>query len=175
MLHISLRLSLEKKRPSITRLKRRCSGSDVSRFCRLEKKRPSITRLKLEILIHGAHTGTPLEKKRPSITRLKHAPHVQLTRADEAWKEKTLDYEIETHPRTIGSIRFQCLEKKRPSITRLKLQSRSSGSWWKISQLEKKRPSITRLKLSGGVTVALDLNELEKKRPSITRLKHTEL
>ena len=37
-----------------------------------------------------------LEKKRFSITRLKHLSTVEFERKDVPWKEKILDYEIET-------------------------------------------------------------------------------
>ena len=116
----------------------------------------------------------------------------------EPWKEKTLDYEIETRHRSrILCYGFPGLEKKRPSITRLKLNKISKTfvglvflkrkdprlrDWnlpsWRIAQhglfggvLEKKRPSITRLKRWRITTRTNTETGLEKKRPSITRLK----
>ena len=63
-----------------------------------------------------------------------------------AWKEKNLDYEIETN-RDAGDRNYPSpLEKKRTSITRLKPKTSSHQTWIGVS-LEKKRTSITRLKL----------------------------
>ena len=66
-----------------------------------------------------------LEKKRFSITRLK--PDLNTFRAQSElfpWKEKILDYEIETNPPVFPRVlASRQLEKKRFSITRLKLPS----------------------------------------------------
>ena len=112
---------------------------------RLEKKSISITRLKLSDIIAvelpdvllkrkasrlrdwNSVTGDvqdlpdpQLEKKSISITRLKHLVTRPIRDLLPSWKEKHLDYEIET-----TCIRFLtwwpiCLEKKSISITRLK-------------------------------------------------------
>ena len=87
----------------------------------LEKKRFSITRLKQSFFFTPDASSAKLEKKRFSITRLKRCFSPRLRHIICAWKEKILDYEIETgltfeatHPPT------NTLEKKRFSITRLK-------------------------------------------------------
>ena len=86
------------------------------------------------------------------------------------WKEKILDYEIETGFQCFS--RFVCeLEKRRYSITRLKqcLGAAVGG----CVKLEKRRYSITRLKLSREPDTADWTFQLEKRRYSITRLKLT--
>ena len=65
---------------------------------RLEKKRTSITRLKQDRFDTGNYRGADqLEKKRTSITRLK-LENRSIWKVDNSgsWKEKNLDYEIET-------------------------------------------------------------------------------
>ena len=64
--------------------------------------------------------------------------------AIETWKEKNLDYEIETGSIGMCWIGDISLEKKRTSITRLKQKSCAMPIL--LSLLEKKRTSITRLK-----------------------------
>ena len=139
-----------------------------------------------------------LEKKRTSITRLKlwiRLPSMSLRHP--AWKEKNLDYEIETDtmiyvklPQGARGLKRKeprlrdwnglplrmrnphlhtSLEKKRTSITRLKLCS-VAGLALPKRPLEKKRTSITRLKLRYGTSCGI-YGILEKKRTSITRLK----
>ena len=88
-----------------------------------------------------------------------------------SWKEKYLDYEIETSSRRVRSFGHRgILEKKSISITRLK-HVRWSPASHQHYQLEKKSISITRLKQR---QADLDITEdlaLEKKSISITRLK----
>ena len=112
-----------------------------------------------------------LEKKRFSITRLKHLRTVDGTHLTYSWKEKILDYEIETSNKRYSSVdRLAFLEKKRFSITRLKLLQLGIQPY-RIAWLEKKRFSITRLKRSIWCTELYRRLALEKKRFSITRLK----
>ena len=172
----------------------RCAETSGIRM--LEKTRYSITRLKPQPLCRWKEGTAWLEKTRYSITRLKHftcpwraETRVCLKRQDtrlrdwngetqeflnllgKAWKDKILDYEIETgcglrvrcrvclpwkdkildyEIETVLWIRedspeFLFLEKTRYSITRLKQHRWSayeSSSLW----LEKTRYSITRLK-----------------------------
>ena len=140
--------------------------------------------------------GKPLEKKRFSITRLKPENWNRRTWGLETWKEKILDYEIETWKRGFGGKTPNLLEKKRFSITRLKPRSatlhRSACPPWKEkildyeietrrawysaysasdAKLEKKRFSITRLKHFECCCAVVVTSTLEKKRFSITRLK----
>ena len=116
-----------------------------------------------------------LEKKRTSITRLKRygSSGTAVRRLEKSWKEKNLDYEIETRNwwkmLTISELR---LEKKRTSITRLKLSGCCAGNERQIwLGLEKKRTSITRLKRWKSAVGRRRSGLLEKKRTSITRLK----
>ena len=139
-----------------------------------------------------------LEKRRYSITRLKHHNCDQTTHnAYHAWKEKILDYEIETERTATVSCEDWPLEKRRYSITRLKpgrrtSRMRSGWTWkekildyeietWHVIPiprlcllLEKRRYSITRLKRLTNATHSLPIRMLEKRRYSITRLKHKE-
>ena len=112
----------------------------------------------------------------------------------DTWKDKTLDYEIETrvYPATWAEGQLK-LEKIRLSITRLKhaqwIRSRRTAPSWKdktldyeietspapfsascICSLEKIRLSITRLKQTAIIRLNRDFT-LEKIRLSITRLK----
>ena len=90
----------------------------------LEKKRFSITRLK-QLRRHPFQRPrrSRLEKKRFSITRLKPGFFMLVSLACYPWKEKILDYEIETCRIAVVSVTLIALEKKRFSITRLKLSS----------------------------------------------------
>ena len=65
--------------------------------------------------------------------------------AEFSWKEKNLDYEIETLEQDYIDVKIHNLEKKRTSITRLKPDKRDNCLTWTL-WLEKKRTSITRLK-----------------------------
>ena len=116
----------------------------------LEKKRFSITRLKRDFSDPFFVLFYVLEKKRFSITRLKRSAIYRAVVADhcETWKEKILDYEIETNiclPAVAGT---RCSNLKRKD-SRLRdwnegvLPERTRISGWR---LEKKRFSITRLK-----------------------------
>ena len=138
-----------------------------------------------------------LEKRRYSITRLKldtrRLPHTWLC----TWKEKILDYEIETRATdTLTMLLISLLEKRRYSITRLKQEYVPRTIYNEACNLEKRRYSITRLKpqrvssmcwgsvsLKREDTRLRDWNKavygkfwvtlmiLEKRRYSITRLK----
>jgi len=115
--------NLEKKRFSITRLKQIDTHNEFSVGMRLkrkdsrlrdwnigdrkrefdatailEKKRFSITRLKLPVFSIKRWIASKLEKKRFSITRLKQGLSWRPGLGFYAWKEKILDYEIETWP-----------------------------------------------------------------------------
>ena len=110
----------------------------------LEKIRFSITRLKLDNQGNPAYILQLLEKIRFSITRLKQEPiemsypdlitwkdkildyeietltlHLMAT-ALQPWKDKILDYEIETLQTLRSTVMARLLEKIRFSITRLK-------------------------------------------------------
>ena len=115
---------VEKKRCSITRLKH--SAFSTWSVCifdfRVEKKRCSITRLKPDKTPAVSGCGeTGVEKKRCSITRLKPGMQTRGMTIMNCWKEKMLDYEIETK---VLATRTEPdgtqVEKKRCSITRLK-------------------------------------------------------
>ena len=67
-----------------------------------------------------------------------------------AWKDKILDYEIETPISAWKGLSTPRLEKTRFSITRLKLFRGASADSHKPDKLEKTRFSITRLKLGWG-------------------------
>ena len=137
--------NLKRKEPRLRDWNRWSAWRCKSIYSRLEKKRTSITRLKPSI--HSSNRPSPLplkrkeprlrdwnhigggcrspvraklEKKRTSITRLKHNFATAPNRDVYAWKEKNLDYEIETMCLQIHGRSYQ-LEKKRTSITRLKL------------------------------------------------------
>ena len=87
----------------------------------VEKKRCSITRLKHHACDFDGLIKSVVEKKRCSITRLKRQKLQYRIEGDVGWKEKMLDYEIETLRREEVSLRFRLwVEKKRCSITRLK-------------------------------------------------------
>ena len=83
------------------------------------------------------------------------------------WKEKNLDYEIETSKGSAMDSRcVQGLEKKRTSITRLKprLESRTQDT---ELLLEKKRTSITRLKLEKSLPSDAWRFPLKRKEPRL--------
>ena len=96
------------------------------------------------------------------------------------WKEKNLDYEIETKAVTEDPNLRNYLEKKRTSITRLKQTVRE---WFIIPRpiLEKKRTSITRLKQIVQGPIASSYPSLKRKEPrlrdwnskSVTILSHS--
>ena len=114
-------LFLEKKRFSITRLKRSVSV-DGRRHCSFLKRKDS--RLRDWNQVDEFQDVSPdlwLEKKRFSITRLKRSVFsLAYDCRTGAWKEKILDYEIETRICSTEAGIGQMLEKKRFSITRLK-------------------------------------------------------
>ena len=137
-----------------------------------------------------------LEKKSISITRLKRTRWSSASGCHGPWKEKHLDYEIETVVKLISDKSVIILEKKSISITRLKLfrlnsliltilnlkRKASRLRDWNdpgyptipgtlAGMLEKKSISITRLKLSMGSKHMPKTLPLEKKSISITRLK----
>ena len=139
--------ALEKRRYSITRLKpksRVASASVISASLKredtrlrdwnvrsaersawcsesLEKRRYSITRLKRTVDWRFRPMSRKLEKRRYSIPRLKRGSSPGVCRLGDTWKEKILDYEIETYIMTTASIELDRLEKRRYSIPRLKL------------------------------------------------------
>ena len=161
----------------------------------LEKIRLSITRLKHRPATTRA-TACILEKIRLSITRLKHRTWDRRQTLHRTWKDKTLDYEIETLMPLYPICRNWAEEKIRLSITRLKLRKvlrhlhqstlrrkdktldyeiETSGNVFRDGYLlweEKIRLSITRLKPKISVHVAVGFDKEEKIRLSITRLKH---
>ena len=185
---------LEKKRTSITRLKHKRLVCRRGWRTSLEKKRTSITRLKLDRISRVAWNNG-LEKKRTSITRLKHWGEAMLGLMTGAWKEKNLDYEIETRKlyasyvvfcstwkeknldyeiETCGGDRlcmwYSVLKRKEPRLR--DWNSLNSLHNFRHDCLEKKRTSITRLKQwSGKPPKPAIISCLEKKRTSITRLK----
>ena len=160
---------LEKKRTSITRLKlkfhyptpnsignlkrkeprlRDWNISMLNQACPflrcLEKKRTSITRLKqsgIAVVVRAVR----LEKKRTSITRLKLEGTIfRCVVVAIPWKEKNLDYEIETSTSIGCPEEVADLKRKEPRL-------RDWNSLWmsrsmRMRTLEKKRTSITRLK-----------------------------
>ena len=91
--------TLEKKSISITRLKLNKKTETEGGDFELEKKSISITRLKLIASSSAITRAAILEKKSISITRLKLERLVanRTPLGTDAWKEKHLDYEIETH------------------------------------------------------------------------------
>ena len=117
------------------------------------------------------------------------------------WKEKILDYEIETLHRTTRRQRWHGLEKKRFSITRLKLgclltneftscfdlkrkdsRLRDWNSNWSIgskpSSPKSWKEKILDYEIETGIKtgfLSYQRRRLEKKRFSITRLKHMPL
>ena len=78
-----------------------------------------------------------LEKKSISITRLKLTITITDPYAILSWKEKHLDYEIETSSNASSTDSANTLEKKSISITRLK-PSISDGSRWYLVTLKRK-------------------------------------
>ena len=138
--------SLEKKRFSITRLKQYYAFSKVTAIS-LEKKRFSITRLKQSDHLFSCAAAVFLEKKRFSITRLKPLREaIPLRSNPSTWKEKILDYEIET-----DRILYEAYCKETSNLKRKDSRLRDWNStcckhrtFRKV--LEKKRFSITRLK-----------------------------
>ena len=87
-------------------------------FAPLEKKRPSITRLKqcnFGRWLHPTRTAA-LEKKRPSITRLKQRILPVPPLDTDTWKEKTLDYEIETPSQYPFVSLLSSLKRKDPRL-----------------------------------------------------------
>ena len=88
----------------------------------LEKIRFSITRLKPNESLSSAELPLKLEKIRFSITRLKPTYQNLFRSLQIPWKDKILDYEIETNIAVLILVYYvNCaLEKIRFSITRLK-------------------------------------------------------
>ena len=140
---------LEKKRFSITRLKPVEGHQQASDLLRLKRKDSRLRDWNTHWA--GLSAADPkLEKKRFSITRLKPGVGDFDSWRGNSWKEKILDYEIETlRDDLLKSLPLLPLEKKRFSITRLKHRSLFHLDIITISHpLEKKRFSITRLKQS---------------------------
>ena len=153
---------LEKKRFSITRLKllnRSCEcvsyfilkrkdsrlrdwnfpldkGHAVDNFT-LEKKRFSITRLKQWIGIDSGQQAIDLKRKDSRLRDWNCIPFQLTIRVRQTWKEKILDYEIETHHSIMDPETTLKLEKKRFSITRLKQAKRFFG-WCNPPALKRK-------------------------------------
>ena len=163
-----------------THLKRKASRlrdwnrTMLSRNCRssldlLEKKSISITRLKLRC--HGACSLRPVRLKRKA-SRLRdwnRRTHLSVSNSPPSWKEKHLDYEIETRQIEIKmSICLLTWKEKHLDyeIETIGLENTPSRS----GILEKKSISITRLKRRLGVLDRIRC-WLEKKSISITRLK----
>ena len=88
-----------------------------------------------------------LEKKRTSITRLKQVSN-PITEAEQTqtWKEKNLDYEIETKAESTVPILNPSWKEKNLDYEIETLIYLSPPTAVTISFLEKKRTSITRLK-----------------------------
>ena len=121
------------------------------------------------------HASEQLEKKSISITRLKLVLHVMHGACPVAWKEKHLDYEIETPGWLVVTDALICLlEKKSISITRLKHMKYLAGlsetalGTWKEKHLDYEIETEFNAVDSKNGT-----GQLEKKSILITRLKRT--
>ena len=169
-LNINIIIGLEKKRTSITRLKQppKFSPAIVRMYALkrkeprlrdwntdttilaglnriLEKKRTSITRLKHGSVLWKAIQAGFLEKKRTSITRLKLRRSVSTsTAASMTWKEKNLDYEIETDAVLDKYLNLPTWKEKNLDYEIETLMCVDLSTYHR--RLEKKRTSITRLK-----------------------------
>ena len=91
------------------------------RYIAVEKIRFSITRLKHESRREHQDRRLWVEKIRFSITRLKLVDKILVERVYVCWKDKILDYEIETVTWLNHADNIAIVEKIRFSITRLKL------------------------------------------------------
>ena len=88
---------LEKKSISITRLKQYRLPMHHLFGCPLEKKSISITRLKLKRIRHGERGHCDLKRKASRLRDWNNSPNCWfLGLPCTTWKEKHLDYEIET-------------------------------------------------------------------------------
>ena len=118
--------------------------------------------------------GRPLEKIRFSITRLK-LKIIGSSRfgrfGQSTWKDKILDYEIETSKSQTKQT--QALHAWKDKILDYEIETLAWYPFdcWRVQLLEKIRFSITRLKLKYGEIFWVASNKLEKIRFSITRLK----
>ena len=134
----------------------------------LEKKRTSITRLKHQSSLRWYRVVVSLEKKRTSITRLKRSNSASDGKdVRSAWKEKNLDYEIETGM----SQHFCCwqvlLEKKRASITRLKLKKLGVCVFSKKKNLKRKEPRLRDWNLAPRREAPIVKIDLKRKEPRL--------
>ena len=113
----------------------------------LEKKRTSITRLKLSTLsVLPILTRFVLKRKEPRLRDWNSEPvDPWCPRSRESWKEKNLDYEIETLNfrlfRRISTASGSRLEKKRTSITRLKRREHRTAKTRHLD-LKRKEPRL---------------------------------
>ena len=115
------RPKLEKTSISITRLKRGCRGHTTKCISLLEKTSISITRLK-----QSRRVWTPKATRRVlkrQVSRLRdwnRSWFGSFQSPNNTWKDKYLDYEIETSCNPFGCGIYPSLEKTSISITRLK-------------------------------------------------------
>ena len=106
--------------------------------------------------------SSPLEKIRFSITRLKQDTFFYLDPPYLPWKDKILDYEIETKWIHVHNVLEINLEKIRFSITRLKHCEMAFECVARCGELEKIRFSITRLKHALSLAVDTYIDYLKR-------------
>ena len=136
---------LEKKSISITRLKPHTSEMRQAPDLTLKRK---ASRLRdwndTADTLH--YWKTDILKRKASRLRDWNSVGIPAPSREKSWKEKHLDYEIETRLGSSVKKDAEPLEKKSISITRLKLYNISNKRWKIAIRLEKKSISITRLK-----------------------------
>ena len=136
----------------------------------LEKRRYSITRLKQECGMWDRHSGwLPLKREDTRLRDWNGASELTTNVACWSWKEKILDYEIETWLLQVVVQMSHSLEKRRYSITRLKrnlaMRNGLTARTWKEKILDYEIETCIASCVSRGRV------SLEKRRYSITRLK----
>ena len=118
----------------------------------LEKIRFSITRLKRHRICESVRDKPfLLEKIRFSITRLKRRWNSRIDTKRNAWKDKILDYEIETIHYRFGLTRRNVTWKDKILDYEIETLRRNLSHQGRSRLLEKIRFSITRLKRDGEV------------------------
>ena len=187
----SLEFRLEKKRTSITRLKQH--EPNILSDCRfdLKRKEPRLRDWNKQPR-QDVNPGNPLlEKKRTSITRLKRTRRQCHGATSQSWKEKNLDYEIETKslPSTVSPVSVSWKEKNLDyeiETQRTVLPKLWFFSPWKeknldyeietvvsgafdicINILKRKEPRLRDWNLQYGVSEHVEVVTLKRKEPRL--------
>ena len=147
--------SLEKRRYSITRLK---LSWDVMRADAITSLKREDTRLRdwNSTAGIGLFGWKSLEKRRYSITRLKLCVATYSQHPSRTWKEKILDYEIETGVQYAHVFGSPIPWKEKILDYEIETQSLPLTLQRHLWQLEKRRYSITRLK-PADIDAAIDI------------------